>query len=223
MSICGSSRSTFIIIVDISLCSQLISYLDSRRSRSHAQKKKMDSVDDLITCQICEYQFDEVRRVPKFFNCFHSFCLECAGKIHERSGMFECPNCREVTTGSNPKCLKTNFYTTRLMALVKDGGLDLGRKASSSGLSAAPRSSASASTSKWNSGGAQVQSDAGVDGQRRRFDRRTTGVGQANGFSDQLGATGIQRASTSNSSYSGFSTPLDRRTGRCEYGIFFVP
>jgi hypothetical protein len=39
---------------------------------------RVDTLDeDLITCQICLYEFDEEIKKPKFLQCSHTICLEC--------------------------------------------------------------------------------------------------------------------------------------------------
>ena len=34
-------------------------------------------VEDLVTCGVCYFEYDEVLHRPKFLNCFHTVCLQC--------------------------------------------------------------------------------------------------------------------------------------------------
>ncbi len=36
-----------------------------------------DDEDDLLTCSVCFYEFDEDTHKPKFLACHHTLCLQC--------------------------------------------------------------------------------------------------------------------------------------------------
>jgi hypothetical protein len=105
-------------------------------------------MEELVTCEICDFRYDDDRRIPKFLDCFHSYCTDCLGKIYQTSSKFECPVCRSVTPGSSPDALTTNFYITRLMSAISDGTGST--QTSSRPASGAVASSARPDPTHWN-------------------------------------------------------------------------
>jgi hypothetical protein len=81
-------------------------------------------MDELLTCSICEERYDENDHLPKFLACFHTFCVECMGKIYDNNSKFICPVCRKDTAGFAASDLTTNFYLTDVQRIVDEGGCD---------------------------------------------------------------------------------------------------
>lgn len=50
-------------------------------------------MDYILSCEICQVDYDETTCVPIVTNCGHSFCLSCIKKICITSSL--CPKCRK--------------------------------------------------------------------------------------------------------------------------------
>lgn len=97
--------------------------------------------EDLYTCSICYYQYDEGDRKPKFLPCAHTFCLTCLKVIPALSQLLiphctnsfifsklqvmiqdsrtiSCPLCKKKCRQGSAEEFPNNLYALQLMKLV---------------------------------------------------------------------------------------------------------
>nr|CAH0111625.1 unnamed protein product [Daphnia galeata] len=78
-------------------------------------------IEELVTCQICLYEYDRETRKPKFLQCAHTICLLCFQAARQQDTI-TCPFCRRCTSKDNTSngeewILPTNNYVLELLRL----------------------------------------------------------------------------------------------------------
>lgn len=73
--------------------------------------------EDLLTCQICMFEYNQDKLIPRLLECHHTFCELCLTSIL-RAGSIACPTCRIQSRVSSCKELQTNFYVQQFQAFI---------------------------------------------------------------------------------------------------------
>ncbi|XP_077981225.1 E3 ubiquitin-protein ligase TRIM71-like [Glandiceps talaboti] len=74
---------------------------------STVQINKEDFDERFLTCKICEKQYDDSHRLPKYLPCLHTYCKPCLGDYIKEQPEFDCPECRQKT--KTPKSKADGF------------------------------------------------------------------------------------------------------------------
>ena len=80
---------------------------------------------ELLICGICAEPYDDDAHQAKFLACYHTFCLQCLGKLFNKNRVnpatIQCPNCRAETRlpKNGIDGLQTNFYIAGVQEISK--------------------------------------------------------------------------------------------------------
>ena len=80
-----------------------------------------DECNDILTCSICLFAYDDNGHQPKLLPCHHSFCIDCLSQLAQAELAFDCPICRKrvlLTEPGGVQSLQTNFYVTHMKELL---------------------------------------------------------------------------------------------------------
>ncbi|EFX82378.1 hypothetical protein DAPPUDRAFT_302628 [Daphnia pulex] len=84
----------------------------------------VETLEELVTCNICLNQYDEEIRKPKFLQCSHTICLECFQATRQEDTV-TCPFCRQRTLKDNGDdeewVLPNNQYALEILKLKRNG------------------------------------------------------------------------------------------------------
>ena len=85
---------------------------------NNTQADTTDDLWEIVTCQICLYRYDSMKKKPVNMNCGHTICLDCAEKIAQFP-LITCPFDREISYAP-VKSLKVNFIALKLVEKLNE-------------------------------------------------------------------------------------------------------